>query len=104
MRPAQAEKLLGGVAAAVLAQMATFDAEPTADPYSQAVDLRIIASIALGLLAVWAALVAVLWVVKPRDTGLRELMRVVPEADRQPITRAVADELATKVGRFNLPA
>ena len=44
-----------------------------------AVDWRIVAGIALGLLAVWAALVALLWLLKPKDTRLSELLRVVPD-------------------------
>ena len=35
--------------------------------------------IVLGLLAVWAVLVALLWMLRPRDVRLAELVRVVPD-------------------------
>jgi len=35
-----------------------------------------------GLLAVWAILVLLLWVLRPRDTSLGELLRVVPDVLR----------------------
>jgi uncharacterized membrane protein YkvA (DUF1232 family) len=44
-----------------------------------AVDWRVVGGIALGLVAVWSALVAVLWILRPQDTRLRELIRVVPD-------------------------
>ena len=47
--------------------------------------VRIIA----GLLLAWALLVLVLWLVRPRDIGLRELLGVVPD-----ILRLVRDLLA----------
>lgn len=36
-------------------------------------------TILLGVLAVWAAFIALLWIVRPRDVGLRELVAVVPD-------------------------
>lgn len=38
--------------------------------------------IALGLLAVWAVLVALLWIFRPRDVRLGELIRIVPDLVR----------------------
>ena len=38
--------------------------------------------IGLGLLAAWLALVAMLWAFRPRDVGLGELVRVVPDVVR----------------------
>jgi uncharacterized membrane protein YkvA (DUF1232 family) len=45
--------------------------------------------IVVGLLAAWALLVAILWLVRPRDVRLVELARVVPD-----IARLVRDLLA----------
>lgn len=39
-------------------------------------------TILLGVLAVWAAFIALLWIVRPRDVGLRELVAVVPDVLR----------------------
>lgn len=38
--------------------------------------------IAAGLVAVWATLVLVLWLLRPRAVGVRELVRVVPDVLR----------------------
>jgi uncharacterized membrane protein YkvA (DUF1232 family) len=43
------------------------------------VDLGWIAVVVVGLLAVWAGLIALLWIVRPRDVRLRELVGVVPD-------------------------
>jgi uncharacterized membrane protein YkvA (DUF1232 family) len=43
------------------------------------VDLGWIAAVIAGLLAVWAGLVALLWIVRPRDVRLRELVALVPD-------------------------
>jgi uncharacterized membrane protein YkvA (DUF1232 family) len=42
-------------------------------------DWRTVVGIGGGLLLVWAALIALLWIVRPRDTNLRELVRLVPD-------------------------
>jgi uncharacterized membrane protein YkvA (DUF1232 family) len=42
-------------------------------------DLRIVLSIVVGLLAVWLALLVLLWVFRPRDVPLREALRIVPD-------------------------
>lgn len=47
--------------------------------------------IALGLLAVWAVLVALLWIFRPRDARLGELVRVVPD-----LLRLVRDLIADR--------
>jgi uncharacterized membrane protein YkvA (DUF1232 family) len=43
------------------------------------VDWGLLGGIALGLLAVWAVLVALLWIFRPRDVRLGDLVRVVPD-------------------------
>ncbi len=50
-----------------------------------------VVAIVLGLLAAWALLVLVLWLVRPRDVSLAALVRVVPD-----IARLVRDLLADR--------
>jgi uncharacterized membrane protein YkvA (DUF1232 family) len=42
-------------------------------------DLGIVLTILLGLLAVWAMLLVLLWVFRPRNVPLREALRIVPD-------------------------
>ncbi|MGH2489405.1 MAG: hypothetical protein ACRDFR_07295, partial [Candidatus Limnocylindria bacterium] len=42
-------------------------------------DWALIGGIALGLLSVWALMVGLLWVFRPRDVGLGALVRIVPD-------------------------
>jgi uncharacterized membrane protein YkvA (DUF1232 family) len=42
-------------------------------------DLGIVLTILLGLLAVWAMLLVLLWVLRPRNVPLREALRIVPD-------------------------
>lgn len=58
-------------------------------------DWRVIAGAALGLLVVWAAFVAVLWVLKPRDARLGDLLRVVPD-----VLRLVRDLIGDRSAPF----
>lgn len=53
-------------------------------------DWALLGGIGLGLLAVWAALVALLWVLHPRDVRLWELVRIVPDMARL-VRRLLAD-------------
>jgi len=43
------------------------------------VDLSLIVAIVVGLVALWAALILLLWLLRPKDVALRELVRVVPD-------------------------
>ena len=45
-------------------------------------DLRALLDVALALVIVWGAFVGLLWLVRPRDVRLRELVRVVPDVVR----------------------
>jgi uncharacterized membrane protein YkvA (DUF1232 family) len=45
-------------------------------------DWRTVGSIGLGLIAIWAVLVALLWIFRPRDLRLAELVRIVPDLAR----------------------
>lgn len=42
-------------------------------------DLRLVLGIFIGLLAVWVALLALLWLFRPRNVPLREALRLVPD-------------------------
>jgi uncharacterized membrane protein YkvA (DUF1232 family) len=50
-----------------------------------------LAGFVLALLAAWALLVLVLWLFRPRDVALRDLVRVVPD-----VLRLVRDLLADR--------
>ena len=52
-------------------------------------DARTFVGIVVGLVAAWALLIALLWAVRPRDVGLGELVRLVPD-----VLRLVRDLLA----------
>jgi uncharacterized membrane protein YkvA (DUF1232 family) len=43
------------------------------------VDLTLLAGILLTLVLLWAALLVLFWVLRPRDVPARELVRVVPD-------------------------
>lgn len=45
-------------------------------------DWRTLAVVLAGLLAVWALLIGLLWIFRPRDVGIRELLRVIPDVVR----------------------
>lgn len=40
---------------------------------------QLLISIAIGLVVAWAALVALLWLIRPRDVAIAELVRFVPD-------------------------
>jgi uncharacterized membrane protein YkvA (DUF1232 family) len=46
------------------------------------VDGGVVIGVLAGLVAAWAALIVLLWIVKPRDVRLRELVRIVPDVLR----------------------
>ena len=45
-------------------------------------DLGLVAAVLVALALVWAAFIALLWVLRPRGTSLRELIAVVPDLVR----------------------
>jgi len=55
------------------------------------VDAGPLVALAVSLLAVWAVLVAILWVLRPRGVPLSELPRVIPD-----VLRLVRDLLADR--------
>ena len=52
-------------------------------------DLSPLGAIILGLVAAWALLVVVLWLIRPRDVAAREVVKLVPD-----LLRLVRDLLA----------
>src|SRR5438128_12434602 len=59
-------------------------------------DGRLLIGIALGLLGTWVALVTVLWLLRPKDVALRELLSVVPDLVR--LIRALLADRQTPFG------
>jgi uncharacterized membrane protein YkvA (DUF1232 family) len=43
------------------------------------VEWQTLAAVVLGVIAVWALLVALLWAVRPRDVRLGEVVRIIPD-------------------------
>jgi uncharacterized membrane protein YkvA (DUF1232 family) len=54
------------------------------------VDLSWLAGLLIGLLGIWALLVVLLWIIRPRDVPLSELVRVVPDVLRL-VRRLIGD-------------
>ena len=54
-------------------------------------DGRLLLVIALGLLATWIALLVLIWVLRPRNVALRELLGVIPD-----LLRLIRDLLADR--------
>lgn len=59
----------------------------------------LLVGIGVGLLAAWLALIALLWILRPRDVRLGELVRVVPDIVR--LARAL---LADRTVAFSVKA
>jgi uncharacterized membrane protein YkvA (DUF1232 family) len=59
-------------------------------------DWMLLAGIALSLIAVWALFVAVIWVLRPRDARLGELIRLVPDVLR--LVRGLLADRSVPVG------
>ena len=60
------------------------------------VEWGVLLAIGGGLVAVWIALVAVLWLLRPRDVRLGELVRVVPDVLR--LVRGLLSDRSVPVG------
>lgn len=45
-------------------------------------DLGLILGVVLGLVAVWAVLLAIFWLLRPKGVPVREILRVVPDVVR----------------------
>jgi uncharacterized membrane protein YkvA (DUF1232 family) len=59
-------------------------------------DLGIVLGIFIGLLAVWVALLALLWLFRPRNVPLREALRIVPDLLR--LVRSLVTDRHAPVG------
>ena len=59
-------------------------------------DWRILAGIAVSLVLVWGAFIGLLWILRPRDVGLGELLRVVPDILR--LVRGLAGDRSAPLG------
>lgn len=59
-------------------------------------DLNALAGIVVGLLAVWVALIAVLWLARPRGVQLGPALRVVPDVLR--LARGLLTDRGTPLG------
>jgi len=46
------------------------------------VSLEVVIALVIGLLLVWALLLAVFWLLRPRDVSVRELLGVIPDVLR----------------------
>jgi len=57
------------------------------------VDLTLVAEIALGLAILWAALLVIFWLLRPKGVPTREVLRLVPDVLRL-IRSVIADPAA----------
>ena len=53
-------------------------------------DVQLIIGIVLGLAVVWALLLAIFWLLRPKDVPLREVVRVIPDLLR--LLRAIVTD------------
>jgi uncharacterized membrane protein YkvA (DUF1232 family) len=60
------------------------------------VDWRTLAIVLGGVLAVWATLIGLIWIFRPRDVGLGELLRVIPDVVR--LVRRLLGDRAVPLG------
>jgi len=65
------------------------------------VELSTIAAILLGLVALWAALLVVFWVLRPKDVSIRELLGLIPDILRL-LRSLIGDRTAPLDVRFVL--
>jgi uncharacterized membrane protein YkvA (DUF1232 family) len=61
----------------------------------------VVGTIVLGLVVAWLALLVVLWLIRPRDVGARELARLVPDILRL-VRDLVTDRSAPRGVRVSL--
>jgi uncharacterized protein (TIGR03382 family) len=66
-------------------------------------DWRTVIGIGVGILLVWAALISLLWLFRPRDVGLGELLRVIPDVVRL-VRRLLGDRAVPLPARLALVA
>jgi uncharacterized membrane protein YkvA (DUF1232 family) len=66
-------------------------------------DWGFVAVVVAGILAVWAVLLGLLWLFRPRDVGLGELLRVIPDVVRL-VRRLLGDRAVPLPARLALVA
>jgi uncharacterized membrane protein YkvA (DUF1232 family) len=66
-----------------------------------AVSWEIVIGIVVSLVVVWLAFIALLWVMRPRDARLRDLVRIVPDV-LVLVRRLIGDQSAPMGVRFAL--
>ena len=44
--------------------------------------MEVVATVVIGLLAVWLLLIAAMWIMRPRDVAIGELVRLIPDVLR----------------------
>ena len=59
-------------------------------------DWRTLAVILAGIFAVWVVLIGLLWMFRPRNVGLGELLRVIPDVVR--LVRRLLGDRAVPIG------
>lgn len=59
-------------------------------------DPGLIVGIVLGLVALWAFLIVLLWLLRPKDVPLREVLRVIPDVVR--LLRSLVTDKSTPIG------
>ena len=59
-------------------------------------DAGTVVGIVAGLLVIWVLLIALLWILQPRDVGLRDLISVVPDVLR--LVRTLLTDRTTPLG------
>ena len=64
-------------------------------------DWRNLAVILAGVLAVWLVLIGLLWMLRPRDVGFGELLRVIPDVVRL-VRRLIGDRTVPLSARVAL--
>ena len=53
-------------------------------------DLQLVIGVALGLVALWAVLLVIFWLLRPKGVPVRQILRVVPDVVRL-LRRLIAD-------------
>jgi hypothetical protein len=56
-------------------------------------DLQLVAGVIVGLVALWALMLGIFWVSRPKDVPVREVIRVIPDVLR--LLRSLITDSAT---------
>ena len=72
------------------------DGRPLHPSHTRPVDAGVVVAVVVGLVLVWGLFIGLLWVLRPRDVGLRELLAVVPDLLR--LVRDLLSDRAVPLG------